>query len=162
MTNWNFQMPIFRFQMAICSFKRLFGLQFAASWGVLWGPPLVWQFSLKTVLAPHKEFDQKFGAVILKDLGPKACILAFLAILGFKMFIFGFPNGQFLVPDDHKIIKFHFKMTNWSSQMTIFRSQMAICSIKRLFVLQFAASWGVLWGRPLGLAIFLENGTSAT
>ena len=45
--------------------------------------------------------------------------------------------------------------------MTIFRFQMAICSFKRLFVLQFVASWGVLWGPPLGFAIFLENGTSA-
>ena len=38
---------------------------------------------------------------------------------------------------------------------------MAICSFKRPFVLQFAASWGVLWGPPLGLATFLENGISA-
>ena len=48
----------------------------------------------------------------------------------------------------YKIIKFSFKMTNWSFQMTNFRFQMAICSFKRLFVLQFAASWGVLWGPP--------------
>ena len=95
--------------MAIYSFKRLFVLQFVASWGVLWAPPLVWQFSLKTVLAPHKEFDQKFGAVILEDLGPKACILAFLAILGFKMFIFGFPKGQFLVPGNNFRVQNHQK-----------------------------------------------------
>ena len=88
-------MTNFRFQMAICSFKRLFVLQFAASWGVLWGPPpLVWEISLKTVLAPNKEFDQKFGAVILENLWPKTCILAFLAILGFKMFIFGLPKSH--------------------------------------------------------------------
>ena len=81
-------MTIFKFQMAICSFKRLFVLQFVASWGGLVGsPPLVWPISLKTVLAPHKEFGQKFGAVIFENLGPKTCILAFLVILGFKMFM---------------------------------------------------------------------------
>ena len=55
-----------------------------------------------------------------------------------------------------------FKMTNWSFRMTIFKFQMAICSFKRVFVLQFVASWGGLVGSPLGLANFFENGTSAT
>ena len=55
-----------------------------------------------------------------------------------------------------------FKMTNWNFRMTIFKFQMAICSFKRLFVLPFVTSGGVLWGPPLGLANFFENGTSAT
>ena len=81
--------------MAICSFKRLLFYNLQLLRGSCGVPPLVWQLSLKTVLAPHKEFGQKFGAVILENLGPKTCILSFFAILGFKMLIFGLPNGQF-------------------------------------------------------------------
>ena len=67
-------------------------LQMVSFWGVLWGPPWVWRFSLKTVLVPHKEFNQKFGPVIFENLASKTCIVAFLVGLGFQMVGFRFKR----------------------------------------------------------------------
>ena len=105
MADFSFKMVGFSLKIADFSFKRACLLQMVSFWGVLWGPPWVWRFSLKTVLGPYKRFGQKFWPVILE---------------------FGLQNLRF-----------------------------NICATNGLFL-------GGLVGPPLGLAIFVENGTCPT
>ena len=50
------------------------------------------------------------------------------------------------------------KMTGFSFKMAGFSFKMADFSFKRACLLQMVSFWRVLWA-PLGLAIFIENGT---
>ena len=94
MADFSFKMAGFSFKIADFSFKRACLLQMVSFWGVLWGPPWVWRFSLKTVLGPYKEFDQKFGPVILKNLASKTCVLtSVLQRVSFWKVLWGPPLG---------------------------------------------------------------------
>ena len=100
-------------------------LQMVSFWGVLWGPPWVWRFSLKTVLSPYKEFAQKFGPVILENSASKTCIVAFLVSFGFQMVGFSF-----------KMVGFSFKMADFRFKRPILASKLSVLVPKWSILIQ--------------------------
>ena len=147
MATVGFQMVAFSFKMPFFGLKRLSMLQIVSFLGGLVEPPLVWPLSLLNGPLPHKDFNRKIAAVILKKNEAQILRFAILAILKLKIAILSVQMTD--------VCNFCFRLTIFSFKMLFFWLEKAVYATNCVF-------FGGSCGAPPGLAPFSVKWASPT